>query len=62
MEMYTNIRTSVRVENTRSESFDEKVGLHHGSLLSSLLFAIMMDEVTKDIREGVVKQLLYKDA
>ena len=59
--MYTNIETSVKVEYTRSESFDVKVGVHQGSILSSLLFALVMDEVTKDIREGVVKEMLYAD-
>ena len=61
MEMYTNIETSVNVEYTRSESFDAKVGVHQGSILSFLLFALVMDEVTKDIREGVVKEMLYAD-
>ena len=51
MEMYTNIETSVKVEYTRSESFDVKVGVHQGSTVSSLLFALVMDEVTKDIRK-----------
>ena len=39
-----------------------KVGVHQGSVLSLLLFAIVMNEVTKDVREGVVKELLYADA
>ena len=60
-EMYTNIETSIKVEYTRSESFDVKVGVHQGSILSPLLFALVMDEVTKDIREGVVKEMLYAD-
>ena len=61
MEMYTNIETSVKVEYTRLESFDVKVGVHQGSILSPLLFVLVMDEVTKDIREGVVKEMLYAD-
>ena len=61
MEMYTNIETSVKVEYLRSESFDVKVGVQQGSILSPLLFALVMDEVTKDIREGVVKEMLYAD-
>ena len=59
MEMYTNIETSVKVEYTKSESFDVKVGVHQGSKLSPLLFALVMNEVTKDIKEGVVKEMLY---
>ena len=59
--MYSDIKTSVRVECERSESFDVKVGVHQGSVLSPLLFAVVMDEVTKDVREGVVKEILYAD-
>ena len=61
MEMHTNIETSIKVEYTRSESFDVKVGVHQESILSPLLFTLVMDEVTKDIREGVVKEMLYAD-
>ena len=56
--MYTNITTLVRIENTRSKSLDVKVGVHQESVLTSLLFSIVMDEVTKEVREGVVKELL----
>ena len=38
MEMYTNIETSVKVEYTRSEPFDVKVGVYLGSTLTPLLF------------------------
>ena len=61
MKMYTIIETSVEMEYTRSESFDVKVGVHQESILSPLPFALVMDEVTKDIREGVVKEMLYAD-
>ena len=39
MEMYTNIKTAGKVECTRLEPFDVKIGVHQGSILSSLLFA-----------------------
>ena len=61
MKMYTTIETSVKVEYTRSELFDVKVRVHQGSILSPLLFALVMDEVTKNIREEVVKEMLYAD-
>ena len=59
MEMYTNIETFVKMKYTRSEPFDIKVGVHQGSILSPLLFALVMDEVTEDIREEVVKKMLF---
>ena len=61
MEMYTNIETSVKMDCTRSEPFDAKVGVHQGLILSSLLLAIMMDEVAQDIKKGVVKETRYSD-
>ena len=57
-EMYMNTETSVRVENMRSELFDVKVQVHQGLALSPLLFAVVTDKVTKDIRKGVLKELL----
>ena len=61
MEMYTNIKSSVKVEYTRSKPVDVKVEVHQRSILNFLLFALLMDEVTKDIRLKVVKELLYED-
>ena len=57
MKMYTCIETFVMAEYTRSERFDVNVEVHQGSIhvLRPLLFALVMDDVTKDIREEVVK-------
>ena len=41
--------------------FEVKVGVHQGSLLSPLLFAIVVDVITKNARRGVVNELLYAD-
>ena len=57
--MCMNIETSLKAESMSSKSFDVKVGVHQRSVLSPLLFAVVMDEMTKDIREGVVEELLY---
>ena len=61
MEMCMDIKTFVRVEYMRSDLFDVKVGVHQGSVLCPLLLAVVMDEVTKNIRENVVKRILYED-
>ena len=45
--MYKDIETAVRLESMRSESFDVKVGALQGSVLSLILFAVVMDKVTK---------------
>ena len=57
MKLYTNIKTFVMAEYTRLERYDVNIEVHQGLILvlSPLLFALVMDDVTKDIREEVVK-------
>ena len=50
-----------KVDSTRLEPFDVKVGVHQGSIPRPLLFTLVIDEGTKDIGEGVVKKMLYAD-
>ena len=49
------------METGYSEEFTVKVGLHQGSVLSPLLFAIVIDEVSKSAREGLPNEILYAD-
>ena len=44
-----------------SEPFCVKVGVHQGSVLSPLLFAIVVDVVTENAREGLMYEILYAD-
>ena len=44
-----------------SKSFEVKVGLHQGSVLSPLLFAAVMDVVSNEARSGLPPELLYAD-
>ena len=44
-----------------SEEFEIKVGVHQGSVLSLLLFAIVVVVITENARRGVVNELLYAD-
>ena len=61
-EMYDkNITTSGRIDGEESEEFEVKIGVHQGLVLSPFLFAIGMDEITKNVREGGVKELLCAD-
>ena len=53
--------TIVRTDAGLSESFEVKVGLHQGSVLSSLLFAAVMDVVSSEARSGLPSEVLYAD-
>ena len=44
-----------------SEEFKVKVSVHQGSVLSPLLFAIVVNIITDNARRGVVNELLYAD-
>ena len=61
MSLYRGAKTKVRVGSGLSEEFSLKVSVHQGSVLSPLLFAMVIDEVTKNARKGWMKQILYAD-
>ena len=51
--MYSNARSSVRVGEGYSEEFEVKVGVHQGSVLSPLLFIIVLEALSCEFRCGV---------
>ena len=53
MALYTEACTVVRTDAGLSASFEVKVGLHQGSLLSPLLFAAVMDLGSSEARSGL---------
>ena len=61
MALYHGASTAVRTDVGMSEWFGVKVGLHQGSALSPLLFIIVMDVISKNIKEGLPWELLYAD-
>ena len=61
MSLYDGAKTRVRVGSAYSMAFKIKVGVHQGSVLSPLLFAIVVDVITEYARRGVVIELLYAD-
>ena len=61
MSLHEGAETKVRVGSGLSKEFFVKVGVHQGSVLSRLLFAMVIDEVMKNAREGWMKQILYAD-
>jgi len=59
--MYDGATTAVKVKDKVSEEFQVKVGVHQGSVLSPLLFIIVMEALSKCFRVGLPWQLLYAD-
>ena len=61
MALYEEAWTVVRTGDGDSEGFEVKVGLHQGSVLSPLLFLIVMEAVSSEVRGGLPWELLYAD-
>ena len=61
MSLYKGARTKVKVGTPFSEEFEVNVGVHQESVLSPLLFAIVVDVVTNEIKEGMLQEILYTD-
>ena len=61
MSLYEGSRTKVRVGSGTLEEFGVHVGVHQGSVLSPLIFAIVVDVVTEHAREGLLNEILYVD-
>ena len=61
MSLYEGAKTRVRVDSEFSDEFEVKMGMHHGSVLSPFLFAVVVDVVTEFVREGALSELLYAD-
>ena len=60
MSLYEEATTKVRVDSVVSDKFSVK-GKGKDSVLSPLLFAIVVGVVTEDARNGVLHEILYAD-
>ena len=61
MSLYDGAKTKVKVGSAYSENFLVKVGVHQGSVLSPLLFAMVIDAVTENARRNDMNEILYAD-
>ena len=61
MSLYHGVKTKVQVGSELSQEFLVQVGVHQGSVLSPLLFAIPVDVILKNPREGLMNEILYAD-
>ena len=59
--MYANAGSRVRIGEGYSEEFEVKGGVHQGSILSPLLFIIVLEPLSREFRSGVPWEDLYAD-
>ena len=59
--MYEGAQTVVRTTEGDSKAFNVKVELHQGSVLSPLLFVIVMEMISRELRAGLPLELLCAD-
>ena len=61
MALYVGTKSQVKTEAGTSEEFNIGVGVHQGSVLSPLLFIVVMDEATRGASRGAPWELVYAD-
>jgi len=57
--MYSNARSRLQINGQYSEEFDMRVGVHQGSVLSPLLFILVLEALSREYR--ALWELLYAD-
>ncbi|KAK3525841.1 hypothetical protein QTP70_010897 [Hemibagrus guttatus] len=60
-DMYERSRTVVRCAVGQTEQFKVEVGLHQGSALSPFLFAIVMDQLSEEVRQESPWTMMFAD-
>ncbi|KAK3545654.1 hypothetical protein QTP70_009556 [Hemibagrus guttatus] len=60
-DMYERSRTVVRCAVGQTEEFKVEVGLHQGSALSPFLFAIVMDQLSEEVRQESPWIMMFAD-
>ena len=59
--MYEGVTTSVKMNGEESANFEVKVGVHQGSVLSPILFNIVMQALADSFKKVLLWELLYAD-
>ncbi|KAK3534945.1 hypothetical protein QTP70_002032 [Hemibagrus guttatus] len=60
-DMYERSRTVVRCVVGQTEEFKVEVGLHQGSALSPFLFAMVMDQLSEEVRQESPWTMMFAD-
>ena len=61
MSLYRNSVSCMRRGNQRSNQFQVNTGVHQGSVLSPLLFILIIEELTKECGDGIPWEILFAD-
>ena len=59
--MYENAKSTVNINGTIDDPFPVKVGVHQGSVLSPLLFIIVLEALSREFKRGLPWELLHAD-
>ena len=59
--MYDDAESKIRIANSYSNPVNVSVGVHQGSVLSPLLFIIVIEALSRESRIGCPWELLYAD-
>ena len=59
--MHVGARSRTLVNSSFSKKFEVKVGVHHGSALSPLLFIIVQETISPEFRVGRPWEMLSAD-
>ena len=59
MVKYDGPKTSVSVNGVQSGDFEVKVGVHQGSVLSLILFIVVLGAISQEFRGGSPWELMY---
>ncbi|XP_063722422.1 uncharacterized protein LOC134848840 [Symsagittifera roscoffensis] len=61
MSLYRNSVSCMRRGKQRSNQFQVNTGVHQGSVLSPLLFILIIEELTKECGDGIPWEILFAD-
>ena len=50
--MYNDAKSKVKVNGSYSDEFEVKIGVHQGSVLSRLLFTIVLEALSREFRKS----------
>ena len=59
--MYVEVTTAVRMKIEETEEFEVKVGVHQGSVLSPLLFTVVLEAFSRHFRMCLPWEMFYAD-